>query len=218
VRRGSRVVGVVAVVGALLAAGAILAARGAGRWLVVDDPVERAVAIAVLGGGFPFRAIEAASLYRQGWAGEVWVPRSGDPGREAALIRLGFEPSHEHDSSVGVLRAQGVGPGAIHVLPGLAQSTAQELRLVAVELGRRGGGSVILVTSKPHSRRVRATWRLVAGRTLRAVVRYAPEEPFDTRWWRNSHDALAVSREMLGLVNVWLGLPLQPDDAGSGRE
>ncbi len=216
-RRGARVATVVAVAAVLLAAGAIVAARGVGRWLVVDDPVERAVAIAVLGGGFPFRAVEAASLYRQGWAGEVWVPRSGDPEREAALIRLGFEPSHEHDSSVGVLRAQGVRPGAIRVLPGLAQNTAQELRLVAEELGRRGGGAVILVTSKPHSRRVQATWRLLAGPTLRGVVRYAPDEPFETRWWRSSHDTLAVSREVLGLVNVWLGLPLQPAGATGGQ-
>jgi hypothetical protein len=29
-------------------------------------------------------------------------------------------------------------------------------------------------------------------------------------WWRNTGDALDVVREVLGLLNVWAGLPLQP--------
>jgi len=47
----------------------------------------------------------------------------------------------------------------------------------------------------------------------RAIVRAAVNDPFKpSRWWRNTHDALDVVREVLGLLNVWAGLPLQPAD------
>jgi hypothetical protein len=29
-------------------------------------------------------------------------------------------------------------------------------------------------------------------------------------WWRNTRDALAVVREILGLINLWAGLPVRP--------
>ena len=52
-----------------------LALRAAGTWLVVNDPVEPARAVVVLGGHVPFRAMEAARGYRERWAPEVWVTR-----------------------------------------------------------------------------------------------------------------------------------------------
>ena len=89
---------------------------------------------------------------------------------------------------------------------------SDEMRLVARELAAAGPDGVILVTSKVHSRRLRATWSAVVGPSPRATVRYASEEPFDTgQWWRHTRDALDVSREVFGLMNVWAGFPVQPD-------
>ena len=45
----------------------------AAAWLVVSDPPQPSAAIVVLGGKVPFRAMEGASLYKQGWAREVWL-------------------------------------------------------------------------------------------------------------------------------------------------
>ena len=45
----------------------------AGPLLVVEDPLQKARAVVVFGGGIPFRAMEAAKLYREGWAPEVWL-------------------------------------------------------------------------------------------------------------------------------------------------
>ena len=46
----------------------------------------------------------------------------------------------------------------------------------------------------------------------RAVVRHAGSDAFDGgRWWRRTGDALAVSREVFGLMNVWAGFPVSPD-------
>src|SRR5260370_17584418 len=40
---------------------------GVGRWLVVDDPLEKARAIAVLRGRMPLRSMQAAKLYRHAY-------------------------------------------------------------------------------------------------------------------------------------------------------
>ena len=187
-------------------------ALGVGRWLVVADPVEPASVIVVLGGHVPFRAMEAASLFRQGWAPEVWLTQPLQPAEEAALDELGIRRCGEEAMNREVLERLGVPSPAIRVLRDGVLNTADEVRLVARELERVGASRVILVTSKPHSRRVRAIWRALVGSSPRAVVRYAASDPYDPgHWWRRTGDMLAVSREVLGLVNVWAGFPVQPD-------
>jgi uncharacterized SAM-binding protein YcdF (DUF218 family) len=193
---------------------ATVAVRGLGAWLVVSDPLLRARAIAVLVGDYPFRALEAAALYREGWAPEVWLPHAVNPAREAALARLGVEPAAgEHVLDAALLRRLGVPGRAVRVLEGQVRNTAEELRLIALETARADGKWVIVVTSKAHTRRVRATWRALVGRTPGAVVRYPSADPFEPAgWWRRSGDALQVSREAFGLVNVWAGFPVGPED------
>ncbi len=186
--------------------------NGLGRWLVVADPLQPARAIAVLGGHLPFRAMEAASIYRGGWAPEVWLTRAPRWSEEVALSRLGLQIVREETYNREVLERLGVPPKAIRILNGEVPNTSQEIQLIVSELQRVGGGRVILVTSKPHSRRVRATWRAVVGDSRPATVRYSTEDPFNpARWWGRTRDAFAVWREVFGLVNVWAGFPLQPD-------
>lgn len=189
----------------------VLVARRVGFWLMVSDPLVPARAIVVLTGGFPFRAMEAAAIYHDGWAPEVWLLRAGAPAREAALRRLGLSMLGEEESNRRVLERLGVPPGAIHLPGGVARNTLEEVDLVRRELRRVGGGDVVLVTSKAHARRVRATWRTLGGERSRAVVRYARDDPFEPgAWWRSTSDALAVSREMLGMMNLWAGFPVRP--------
>src|SRR5260370_9181920 len=58
-----------------------------GYWLMVEDPLQPARAVVVLGGQVPFRAIEAARIYQQGLAPEVWRTR-GPSSAEPAFKRL----------------------------------------------------------------------------------------------------------------------------------
>jgi uncharacterized SAM-binding protein YcdF (DUF218 family) len=202
----------------VLALAGVVVALGVGRvgqWLLVADPLERARAIVVLSGRVPFRAMEAASIYRDGWAPEVWITRETRTPEEAALDRLGLKVVRGETYNREVLERMGVPPGMIRVLDHPVDNTAQEVEVIARELRRAGGDRVILVTSKPHSRRVRATWRALVGEAPRAVVRYTREEPYDARgWWRHTRDALAVSREVFGLMNVWAGFPVRPRAGG----
>jgi hypothetical protein len=45
----------------------------AGKWLVREDPLEQATAIALLSRNIPTRALEAARIYHDGYAKEIWL-------------------------------------------------------------------------------------------------------------------------------------------------
>ena len=53
---------------------------GVGRWLIVEDPLDKAQAIVVLSGGMPIRALEAARLYNAGLGPQIWLTRGVEPG------------------------------------------------------------------------------------------------------------------------------------------
>jgi uncharacterized SAM-binding protein YcdF (DUF218 family) len=196
----------------LVGAMALLGVSRLGYWLVVADPLEPARAIVVLGGPLPFRAIEAASIYRQGWAPEVWLTKEASTAEGLALDRLGVNVVRGETYNRQILERLGVPTHAIRLLNDRVRNTVDEARLVAHELKASGADRVILVTSKTHTRRVRATWSATVGASPRAITRYAEEEPYHPEsWWRNTRDALDVSREAFGLVNVWVGFPVQPD-------
>src|SRR6266550_3291755 len=205
-RRARRVLCAVGV-GALLFALVIF--FGVGRWLVAEDQLGKASAIVVLSGAMPMRAIEAAKLYREGYAPEVWLTHSTEP--VETLQEMGIPFAGEDHYNALVLIHEGVPAKAIHVLEPPIVNTADEIKAAAAALAREKDGMVIFVTTKTHTRRVGLLWRRLAPGQGRAIVRAAGGDPFDPRhWWRTTSDALDVVREVLGLLNAWAGLPLRP--------
>jgi uncharacterized SAM-binding protein YcdF (DUF218 family) len=182
---------------------------GIGRWLVVEDPLGKAQAILVLSGAMPLRAMEAAKLYREGYAPEIWVTHSLEPGE--SLEEMGIPFSGEDYYNKLVLVHGGVPAEAIHVLDPPIVNTADEIKVAAAALARGRGEALIIVTTKAHTRRTRLLWRRLAAGQGRAIVRAASGDSFDPRhWWHTTSDALDVVREALGLLNAWAGLPLRP--------
>lgn len=189
--------------------GAIAAFRGAGRWLVRPDSLAHADAIVILSGGMPYRAEEAADVYRMGYAPEVWVTHPQSPADVLQAMGIRFYGEEDYDREI--LLHSGVPDTSIHILPGTIVDTEQELTGVARQLQQEGKSRVIIVTSPEHTRRVRALWRVLADKKLTAVVCAAPQDPFDAdHWWRNTRDSFAVVREFMGLINAWLRLPVRP--------
>lgn len=194
---------------ALLMVLAFFALRKAGHWLTRQDPLERADVIVVLSGGLPYRAQGAADLYKAGYAPEVWV--SCPSGPQQPLAKLGVHFVGEEEYNREVLIHEGVPQGNIAILPDEIINTEEEVGEIAREMRRHEKHVAIIVTSPEHTRRVKALWKSIIGRDIKAVVRAAPTDPFDANhWWRNTQDSLAVMRELLGLVNVWFGLPVRP--------
>lgn len=198
----------IAAILAIIGAG-VIAFRGAGRWLVREDPLAHADAIVVLSGSMPQRAEGAADLYLAGYAPEVWVTRPVNPGGE--LAEMGIKFVGEEEYSRQVLVHDGVRADAIRILPDEVANTEEEIEEIAREMRTSAKSHVIIVTSPEHTRRVRALWSRLASSNQAATVRVAREDPFDRdHWWRNTHDTYAVVREMMGLVNTWAGLTVRP--------
>ncbi len=194
---------------AVLAGGATWAFCHVGQWLVVEDQLESAQAIVVLSGGMPVRAREAAEIYRQGFAAQVWVTRPVGPAEELQQMDIFY--LGEEFYSQKILIHLGVPADAIHILEKPVVNTEEEVLAIAAELRRGEGRKVIVVTSKPHTRRVKAIWKARVGESPRALVRYASGDDYDgAHWWRRTHDALDVVREILGLANAWAGFPVRP--------
>jgi uncharacterized SAM-binding protein YcdF (DUF218 family) len=191
---------------------ALFAFSHAGTWLVVEDPLQPSLSVVVFGGKTPFRAIEAAKLYKEGWAREVWLTEGVLSTADVALVELGIERTQEHVYNRQVLECFGVPSAAIRLIETRNNNTATEVRTIARAVRESCGDRVILVTSSYHTRRVKALWRTFVGNWPEAVVRSAPNEAFDAKnWWRDTADAWAVSREWFGLINARVGFPLKSE-------
>jgi uncharacterized SAM-binding protein YcdF (DUF218 family) len=181
----------------------------AGRWLIAEDPLQKADAIAVLSGRMPSRALEAARVYKQGYASRVWLTRSTEPGETLQQFSIPFAGEEFYDKQV--LIHEGVPENAIQVLDPPINNTADEVQTIGGALRKENLHSVIMVTSKVHTRRVRALWKRLSARDRVAIIHGVSDDPFDpAHWWRTTSDALDVVREILGLANTWAGLPLRP--------
>ena len=192
----------------LAAAGALVFFK-IGSWLVVQDPAVHADVIIVLSGDLPVRAMQAAELYKAGYADQVWVSPPISPVDQLKDMNISFLGEDFYNEKV--LLAQGVHPDAIRVMDQPSANTEEEVREISTWLRNNNFRTAIVVTSKPHTRRVRTIWRKLIGSDSRLIVRFASGDPYDgAHWWRHTHDALDVVRETLGLFNAWAGFPLRP--------
>ena len=181
-----------------------------GTWLVVQDPLAPAHAIVVLSGKMPERATEAARLYAQNAAAQVWVSQPVSPAVELDKMHIPYVGEAFYNQRV--LMAMGVPADAIRVFEDPIANTEEEVDEIARDCRRDGAHVVIIVTSKPHTRRVRTIWRHRIGDDPRLIVRYTNDDSFDpAHWWRRTPDVLDVVRESLGILNAWIGFPVRPE-------
>jgi len=194
---------------ALVLAAAIFIFLQVGRWLVVEDPLRRADTIAVLSGRMPSRALEAARIYNQGYAREVWLTHSTEPGATLQALSIAFTGEDDYDKQI--LIHEGVPENAIKVLDPPIVNTADEMSTIGKALQAQHMRTVIIVTSRVHTRRTKVLWNLIASHEGDALIRGVSDDSFNSaRWWSSTTDALDVVREVLGIANAWAGLPLHP--------
>jgi uncharacterized SAM-binding protein YcdF (DUF218 family) len=195
----------------ILTGAALWAFRNVGQWLVINDPLQPARAIVVLSGITPYRAMEAAEIYKQGWAPEVWLFRDDPRGAHEAFLRLGIHHIPEEEYDEQVLEQLGVPKTAIRTMDIPTTNTQNEFALLKEELARQAGNRVILVTSPLHTRRSKAIWNILVGDRPQAIVRFDASEPTNPdHWWRSTQDVQDVEHEVLGLIDAHLGFVAKP--------
>lgn len=158
-----------------------------GGWLIRSDPLEASDAIAVLAGSeFGEREIEAADLYREGYADRIVLSVGRESPGAVELARRGVTLSNLLAIRQQQLEELGVPRDAQVVLPGRPESTFDEAVLFAEWCDAQRIGSLIVVTSAFHTARAGFIFDLTFGdRPVRLTVRPARLDDFTAdSWWR----------------------------------
>jgi uncharacterized SAM-binding protein YcdF (DUF218 family) len=180
----------------------------AGRILSVEDPLERADVIFVLAGGRAERWLEARDLFNERYAPLILLSAGRPPDLDTVLARQGVHLQNEAQVARDALTTLGVPADRIEILAGFPDNTADEgrhLRPYAIE---RKWRTVIVVTSKLHTRRAAlAIRRELDGTSIRIVIRPTRYDDTDSaRWWQQRKTIRDVMTEMPKLVAYLLGL------------
>lgn len=197
--------------GALVAAPLLLFSAIAlprlGGWLVVEDPLQKADALIVLGGTTYERPLEAVDLFKEGWAPRIYLLREIIDWGERELIARGVSYPRPIDMQIDLLRRLGIEAAAVHVLD-QANSTAEEATLVHDLAVREKFSRLIVITSKQHTRRA----RLVLNRRLddtgvEVIVRASRYDKSNTdQWWSERSTLRFTLFEMQRLLGYWIGI------------
>jgi len=181
-----------------------------GAYLVVEDVLEPAFAIVILGGGSPLRALEAAKLYKDGWAPQIILSQSLRKEDFYAFKSLGIDFMEDYDYDREALLRSGVPSNAIIVIEEEVENTLAELRAVLRILRPPNDTTLIIVTSNYHTRRTAAIWKHLNEGQMKGLIRWTRSDTsFDTaEWWKNRNSIKYLVNEYMGLINYWLGFPL----------
>ncbi len=176
-----------------------------GEFLVQSDEPARSDAVVVLSTGIEYypRLMEAAALFRDGLTKRVAI--NGNRKSEALreLERRGFQSCCLwYKDTVRVLELLGVPKERVIIINAeSAYDTVSEAKLVGEVLSEAGITSIILTTSKYHTRRARYIWKkLFPDRfTIRAVA--ARNDPFlPEAWWKEGRQV----RWVLAEYGAWI--------------
>lgn len=174
------------------------------RWLagaiqawVVNDPVELADAVFVLGGGAQYRSFEAVRLHREGHAAKVLFPH----------IKPGAD---EPDTTVG---RETVLIGKVldhHAIPAAARgeigrnvtSTRDEIAALRAWADAAQARVVLVPTDPFHTRRLKALARAhFAGSATRVLVTVVNPPGYRWQeWWRDEQGFLSFQNELVKSV------------------
>lgn len=197
---------VLALLGLLLYVGYPFLLRAMGRYLVTEDRLQKAEAIAVLAGdGGVARTLEAVRLYQDGYAPRIILAHQVLPQGYEALARLGITVPEERDIQWMVLKAMRIPPTVVLQVNKRANSTESEMVYLTRLLEGHRIRSVILVTNRSHSTRASKILAGASGGKISIISRPTRYDTFDPEgWWRSHADAKEVLAEYEKLLNYFV--------------
>ena len=182
--------------------------RALGRFVVCDEIPVPSDAIVVLNTGVEYypRLLEAAALYRKGLAKSVVINgnRKTDSLRELEI--KGFKRCCPwYEDSLRILSLFGVPRNkVIRVSAEDVYDTVTEAEWVGTEILGQGVHSVLITTSKYHTRRARHIWEKMYDGRLSIRVVAAKTDPYDPEsWWRDGRQIRWVMAEYGAWFFYW---------------
>lgn len=175
--------------------------RAVGSYLIVEDPLEPADAIFVLGGN-PFdRGAAGAQLFSEGWAAVVYSTGGSTPYNLDAL-QLDYTEAEVTrkrviDSGVPARKAIALEAGT---------STKEESELLLKLSQEQGFRTVIVVSDKFHTSRIKWVFgEAFEDAGIRLLVRGAGSTRYDeNNWWTNEYGLIMVNNEYIKKLYYWL--------------
>lgn len=179
-----------------------------GRFLTKEDSLQKADAIAVLAGTSMDRPLEAADLYKDGYAPRIVLTHEIREAAYVALTERGITVPAEADEQRKILVRLGVPADAIVLPMRIHDNTAQEAQTLRELAVKNRWRRIIVVTSKYHLRRAGFAIRREMNGTGVEVemhgTRYENANP--DRWWTTRSDLRWVLDEGAKLIAYELGL------------
>ena len=183
------------------------ALRAAGRALVVNEPVSPAdiIVISLDSGGAG--ALQAADLVQSGIATRVAVFTDPPSGEDFEFIRRGLPYEDAGARQIRQLRSLGV--TEILQIPRTEAGTEGEGQVLPPWCDRHEFRSVVFVTARDHSRRIRRVLnRVMKGHLTRVTVQPARYSSFNPdRWWETRG---GVRTEIVEFQKLVLDVILHP--------
>lgn len=168
--------------------------RAAANLWIVDEPVIKADAVVVLGGGAQNRPFAAADMVARGVTTNVLIAQV----KPNPTDKLGLT-SVESDLSRAVLLKKGVPPAFIRSLGTNVNSTYDEARAVRAWAAQHRPRVIVIPTDLFHTRRV--NWLMEKQlRDLHVDVRVVavnPDEYNRTNWWKEERGIIAFQNELI---------------------
>ena len=182
--------------------------RAVGQLIVVDEDPDRTDAVVVLNTGVEYypRLIQAADLYRRGLAPHIVINGNRKTKTLRNLESQGFlKCCPWYADSVSILAMFGV-PEAkiIRISNEDAYDTVSEADIVGRELLKRQWTTVIITTSKYHTRRARFIWQKMYSDQLAVYMVAAQDDPYDpNNWWKDGRQIRWVLAEYGAWIFYW---------------
>jgi uncharacterized SAM-binding protein YcdF (DUF218 family) len=174
-----------------------------GEYLVYQQSPQRADAIVIATGWEDtiIRAREVADLYKKGLAKTIFVPRMARMEGQEEMQALGINIPENRDLIITILQGCGVPLTAIETSAQEATDTWDEAQEVENFVEQKKYTSILLVTSKYHSRRAYLIFKDALKGRATIISSPSPYDPFDPEsWWKRSKDSKSVILEYQKLL------------------
>lgn len=185
-----------------------MACPRAGRYLVVDEPIQPADALVVLAGARVDRWLEAVALYREGKGKNILLSPGYLEDAEVQLRARGIRYPAATDLIRDAMVQMGIPASVISAIPDGMDNTAEEALAGARIARERGWTSIIVVTSPYHTRRsLFAFQRELKGTGIGVQVRGSRYDDVDPdQWWKRRGDFRYVTWELQKYIAYRLGV------------
>jgi len=178
-----------------------------GQWLVVNDEVKESDIIVVLMGSVYDRILEAVDLYNEGYSDKIVLINSYIAAKDI-IVNRGIKVYGDTLLSKMAAIDLGIPEEDVLILEGNSRSTQDEALTIREYIrNNREIESIILVTSKYHSRRAKQIFKKALSVLDREIDIYSNPSKYDpskvNQWWKDREDIKWVVLEYLKLANFY---------------